>query len=131
MRRQPALLIPGLVAMTVLTACAQQEAVAPKVEIFFPHASATLDPPAVALVATAAHEATRHAASLVTVAGFAGANGDHDADVALARRRADVVAGLLREDGVSADRIAVVPRPPSDENPPIAARRVEISVGGS
>ncbi len=125
-RLLPAVLLPLLVG-----ACAEPDSASPKIVIFFPHASASIDRPARALVAGAAKRAAADPSALVTVAGYAAANGDTDADELLAGKRADVVASLLEADGVSASRISVVPRPPNNENPPVASRRVEITVGGS
>ncbi len=129
-RRLPTPLAASLVCFLV-GACAQTETNAPKVVIFFPHASAALDAPAEALVAGAARRAASDPSTLVTVAGYAAAHGDTDADAVLAGKRAQVVAALLEQDGVATSRISIVPRPPNNENPPVAARRVEITIGST
>ena len=127
MRRFP----PVVLLCLLVGACAEPDTASPKIVIFFAHDSALIDGPARNLVSGAAKRAVSDPSALVTVAGYAAANGDTDADEELAGKRADVVAGLLEEDGVSASRISVVPRAPNNENPPVASRRVEITVGGS
>ena len=121
MRRLPTL-IAGLLA-----ACAMSEPTLPKVLVFFQHGSTALDPAAQAQVASAAREANAQPATLVTVAGYALANGDISADSRLAATRARLVSSLLQQDGVSASRIQVIPRAPSNEDAAVGARRVEIS----
>ena len=49
----------------------------------------------------------------------------------LAATRALGGAALREQDGVAPSRVSIVPRAPNNENPPIASRRVEITVGGS
>ncbi len=130
MRRLPFVLL----AVVGLASCGPDEATTtpPKTVIFFEHASATLDGPAQQEVALVAKRAAAAPTASVTVAGYAAANGDLDADAQLAAERARVVTALLERDGVDANRIQSIPRPPSnDYSPPIAARRVEITVGGS
>ena len=123
--------LPAVVLCLLVGACAEPDTAAPKIVIFFPHDSALVDGAARASVAGAAKRAVSDPSALVTVAGYAAAHGDTDADELLAAKRADVVAGLLEEDGVGASRISVVPRAPNNENPPVASRRVEITIGGS
>ena len=133
MRRLPFVLLAATAA-AALASCAPDEAsdTAPRTVIFFEHASAALDQPARSSIAIMAKRAIAHPAESVTVAGYAAANGDLDADAQLAAERARVVTTLLEQDGVDANRIQSIPRPPSNEfTPPIAARRVEITVGAS
>ena len=127
MRRTLFVVFGGLLA----AACVPTTSPSPKIVIFFGHASAALDQPALGLVTAAAKRAAADPASLVTVAGYAANNGDTDADEMLAAKRAQVVAALLEQDGVAPSRVSIVPRAPNNENPPIASRRVEITVGGS
>ena len=120
-------LITLFVAM-LLGACATSEPAQPKVLVFFTHASTSLDDPAQAAVMTAAREANAQGGALVTVAGYAEANGNLTADARLAATRAQLVAQLLQRDGVAASRIQVIPRAPSNEDAAVGARRVEISI---
>ncbi len=126
MRRLLTLIVPVL-----LGACAMSEPSRPKILVFFQHASTRLDSAARAQVANAAQEAAASPSSLVTVAGYAAANGSLDADQNLAASRAQLVSSLLQYDGVAASRIQVLPRPPSNEDAAVGSRRVEISVGDS
>ena len=119
-------------AAAFLASCApggDDSQVAPKTVIFFEHGSVALQPTAQQLVAEAARQAGRPPSDNVTVAGYAAAHGDIDADEQLAAGRSRRVAALLQQDGVAASRIQVIPRPPTNEAPPVAARRVEITVG--
>ena len=124
MRRFFMLIVPALLA-----ACATAEPERPKVVVFFSHASTALDPAADSAIAIAAREANASPASLVTVAGYAMANGDPDADAQLAAGRAQLVSQRLQADGVQTSRIQVIPRAPSNEDAAVGARRVEISIG--
>jgi outer membrane protein OmpA-like peptidoglycan-associated protein len=124
MRRSFALIVPALLA-----ACAMSEPTLPKVVVFFGHASTALDSAAVSNVSIAAREANGSPGALVTVAGYAANNGNPDADAQLAAARAQLVARQLQADGVQASRIQVIPRPPSNEDAAVGARRVEISIG--
>lgn len=129
MRARTVMLLPLLLG---LFACASMEVGSPPViVIFFGHASTVLDDPALALVTQAAARAKAHPDALVTVAGYAAANGDPDADAQLAATRAQDVAARLEQDGVAASRIQVIPRPPSNELAQVGSRRVEITVGSS
>lgn len=128
MRRLPFVLL----AVVTLASCGPDDGstAVPKTVIFFEHASAALDGVAHQEVALVAKRAAAQPAASVTVAGYAAAHGDLDADVQLAAERARVVTSLLERDGVDANRIQVIPRAPSNDNPPVASRRVEITVGG-
>ncbi len=128
MRRLPIVFL----AAAALASCGPDDAdnqARPKTVIFFDHASVVVQPAAQQLVALAARQAARNPSDGVTVAGYAAAHGDIDADEQLADERARRVAALLEQDGVAAGRIQVIPRPPNNEAPPVAARRVEITVG--
>ena len=124
MRRLFLLIVPALLA-----ACTMSEPTRPKVVVFFEQRSTALDPAAENAISTAAREANASPASLITVAGYALANGNPDADAQLAAARAQLVSRRLQADGVSASRIQVIPRPPSNEDANVGARRVEISIG--
>ena len=127
MRRLPLL----LALCGALSACAyfQGGALGHKYVVFFGRDSASLDHAARAVVARAADAAADNPALDLLVESYAAANGSVDADEALAARRGDVVANALRADGVAANRIQLRPRPPSNETPGVAARRVEIDFG--
>ena len=122
-------LVGWLVGLALLGGCAMSEPTQPKILVFFQHDSVAFDPAAEAQVSRAAKEAVQSPAALVTVAGYAAANGNLDADSQLAARRAQVVSALLQHDGVASSRIQVVPRSPSNEDETVGARRVEISIG--
>ncbi len=118
-----------LIMPALLAGCAMSEPSQPKVVVFFQHDSTQLDAAALAEVSGAAREAGASPSSLVTVAGYAQANGSLGADEQLATRRARIVSLMLERDGVSASRIQVIPRAPSNEDAAVGARRVEISIG--
>ena len=119
----------SLIMSALVGACAMSEPTQPKVLVFFEHDSTALDSAAQAEVAGAAREADASPSSLITVAGYALANGNISADAQLAATRARLVAALLQRDGVAASRIEVIPRDPSNEDAAVGARRVEISFG--
>ena len=100
-----------------------------KYVVFFNRDSAALDAPARTVVRHAAAEAADNPSLDLLVEGYAAANGSISADAALSAKRAQVVARALGAGGVAANRIQVRPRGPSNENPGLAARRVEIDFG--
>ena len=112
----------------LLSACSLFEggAMGRKYVVFFAHDSTALDEPARSVVRQAADAAADNPSMDVLVAGYAGANGSLLADVALSDRRGELVAKALRADGVAANRIRVKNRAPSNEDPGVGARRVEI-----
>ena len=97
-----------------------------KYVIFFTKGSSAVDQPGRDVVAHAAMIASRHPDLSLVVAGYAAAHGNLDADQALSAARADKVAAALRADGVAASRLSEHARPPANEDPGVAARRVEI-----
>ena len=127
MRRLPLL----LVACAALSGCAYFEggALGRKYVVFFGRDSASLDHAARVVVTRAADAAADNPALDLLVESYAAANGPLDADQALASKRGEVVADALRADGVAANRIQLRARPPSNENPGVGARRVEIDFG--
>jgi outer membrane protein OmpA-like peptidoglycan-associated protein len=98
--------------------------------VFFEDESAALNGPALEVVRGAAAEAARHPHALVRVLGFAATDGSPRFTQALSRARAEHVADLLREAGVSTGRIRVSARGPVPfELAEQESRRVEIRVG--
>jgi outer membrane protein OmpA-like peptidoglycan-associated protein len=126
MRRLPLLLAACLLGG--LSGCSVFEggALGRKYVVFFSTGSAALDRPARNVVSDAADAAADNPALDIQVAGYSAAHGSVSADEQLSARRADVVASALRADGVAANRIQVRPRAPSNEDPGVGARRVEI-----
>lgn len=126
--RRPTPLVATVLATGLLAGCSLFEggALSRKYVVFFGHASAGLDRPGRQVVQQAANAAANNPALDLLVEGYAGGNGNQADDGALAVRRGEVVANALRADGVAANRIIMRPRPPSNEDPGIAARRVEI-----
>ena len=111
-----------------LSACSLFEggALGHKYVVFFSTGSASLDRPARSVVRLAADAAADNPSLDVLVAGYAAAHGNLSADEALSAARGEVVAAALRADGVAANRIELNPRKPSNEDPTVGARRVEI-----
>ena len=97
-----------------------------KYVVFFTKGSSAIDPAARRVVSEAAGVASRHPDARVVVAGYAAAHGNFDADEHLSAARAAAVAAAIEADGVTAARITDQARPPANEDPAVAARRVEI-----
>ena len=97
-----------------------------KYVVFFTTGSALIDGPGTDVVSVAAAVAKRNPTLAIVVAGYAAAHGNADADQALSAARADAVATALEADGVEPARVRENPRPPANEQPAVAARRVEI-----
>ena len=97
-----------------------------KYVVFFTKGSSVVDQPGRDVIAHAAMVASRHPDLSLVVAGYAAAHGNLDADQALSAARADRVSASLQADGISASRISEHARPPANEDPGVAARRVEI-----
>ncbi len=118
-------------ALCLLSACATETGgggseTGRKYVVFFTSGSTAIDASGTDVVAVAAAVAKRNPTMTVVVAGYAAAHGNVDADQALSASRADVVAAALKTDGVEAARVRENPRPPANETPAVAARRVEI-----
>ena len=123
-----ALLLPLLLA---LAACALFGPGTPDYVVFFPERSAQLDAAAQGVVAQAAQRARDNLGARVRVIGYTDSAGGTQADVALSRQRAQAVADALVADGVEASRLVRAGRGQTKEDPGVASRRVEISVGGA
>jgi len=122
-----------LLGVCLLSGCAtfgSQGEAGRKYVVFFTRGSARIGSTAGMVIAHAAQVAARHPDAQVMVAGFAAAHGNLDADQALSGQRAEAVAAALQADGVAPARIVERPRPPSNEDPGVAAHRVEISLSG-
>jgi outer membrane protein OmpA-like peptidoglycan-associated protein len=126
MRRVPLLFAACLLAGLSGCSVFQGGALGRKYVVFFDARSASLDRPARQVVSDAADAAADTPALDVLVEGYAAAHGNLSADEQLSAQRADVVASALRADGVAANRVRVRPRAPSNEEPGVGARRVEI-----
>ena len=98
--------------------------------VYFPERSAQLDTDARSLIALAAQRANNEPAAPVTVVGYTDSAGSPPADVALSQQRAQTVADTLVADGVAANRVVRTGRGQTGDNPGIASRRVEITLGG-
>lgn len=119
-----------LVGLCLLSGCATfdgaPDTVGRKYVVFFKKGSASITGSGTGVVSHAAIAAKRSADYSVLVEGYAAANGDHDSEVLLSHARTEAVAAALRADGVEGSRIHEYPRPPSNEDRGVAARRVEI-----
>jgi outer membrane protein OmpA-like peptidoglycan-associated protein len=118
-----------------LGACAAPSPPAPaplqKFVVFFSEWSASLDPPAVGVVAAAADAARQMPNAVVTVIGYADPAGSTQANLYMSRTRAQVVTDQLVQDGIAAARIQHTGRGPTDfTSSSLESRRVEIDVGG-
>ena len=117
-----------LFGLSLLAGCASfgGNEVGRKYVVFFNKGASDLDAPAQGVVSVAAKVAARHPDVVAVVAGYAAAHGDPDADQALSAARATAVAAALQADGMPADHVRDIARAPANENPAVAARRVEI-----
>ena len=126
--------LSALVAICLLSGCAMPGGgggeTGRKYVVFFTRGSAEIDAPGRAVVSEAAAVATRHPDAALVVAGYAAAHGNLGADETISVSRANAVAAARRADGVAAARITEHARAPANENPAVAARRVEIGFNG-
>lgn len=99
--------------------------------VFFTEFSTRLDQPAIAVVDRAAQVAAQFPRVPVVVTGYADRAGSPQQSVDLSKSRAETVANLLIQDGVTPSRIVrnAVGTPPNSQ-PGVDSRRVEIDVGG-
>jgi len=67
----------------------------------------------------------------VTVVGYTDNAGSRQADATLSQQRAQAVADALVANGVAASRLVRAGRGQTGEDPGVASRRVEISLGGA
>jgi outer membrane protein OmpA-like peptidoglycan-associated protein len=98
--------------------------------VYFQERSAGLDAQAQDVVALAARRANAAPAAPVEVVGYTDSAGSPPADVLLSQRRAQAVADALVANGVAANRLVRMGRGQTGENPGVASRRVEITIGG-
>ena len=126
--------LSALVVMCLLSGCAMPggagSEIGRKYVVFFTRGSAEIDAPGRAVASEAAAVASRHPGASLVVAGYAAAHGNLSVDENISASRADAVAAALRADGVSAARITEHARAPANEDPAVAARRVEIGFVG-
>ncbi|WP_424812525.1 OmpA family protein [Roseococcus sp. YIM B11640] len=127
-------LMLAAVALPLLAGCTTIDALMnpdpasqPARVVFFTEDSPTLDETGRATVRGAAEVARAYPSARVNVFGYAGPVGGVAFNRVLSEQRAQYVAQLLRENGVAADRVFVVPRGPVPfDQAPIESRRVEI-----
>jgi outer membrane protein OmpA-like peptidoglycan-associated protein len=99
--------------------------------VFFSEWSASLDQPAIGVIANAANAAKQAPNAIVTVVGYADPAGSTEANIYMSRTRAQVVSDQLVADGIPAARIRHTGRGPTDFTATAQeSRRVEIDVGG-
>jgi outer membrane protein OmpA-like peptidoglycan-associated protein len=123
--------LPLLAAVLLPTACAFFAPSSPPYMVYFTERSVRLDAKAQDVVALAARRAGEAPASQVKVIGYTDSAGSPAADVQLSRQRAQAVTDVLVADGVPATRIVRVGAGQTNEDPGIASRRVEITIGGA
>jgi outer membrane protein OmpA-like peptidoglycan-associated protein len=121
---------PLLSAVLVLTACSFVASSGPPYLVYFSERSAQLDAKAHDVVALAAQRANEAPAARVKVIGYTDSAGSPAADVLLSQKRAQAVADALVANGVVASRLDRVGAGQTNEDPGIASRRVEITIGG-
>jgi outer membrane protein OmpA-like peptidoglycan-associated protein len=119
--------IPLLLLLFVLSACSLSRG--PKYVVFFQERSAQLDRPAQGVIAQVAMRANNNPAARVLVTGYTDSAGSPAADVALSQQRAQAVADALIVSGVSPNRLIRKGQGQTGENPGLASRRVELTVG--
>jgi outer membrane protein OmpA-like peptidoglycan-associated protein len=119
-----------LSAMLVLAACSFIAPSGPPYMVYFPERSAQLDGKAHDVVALVAQRANEAPAARVKVIGYTDSAGSPAADVLLSQKRAQAVADALVANGVPANRLDRVGAGQTNEDPGIASRRVEITIGG-
>jgi outer membrane protein OmpA-like peptidoglycan-associated protein len=123
--------LPSLAAVALsLAACSLAGSNSPPYMVYFPLRSAQLDATGRDVVALAAEKAKEAPAARVTVIGYTDSAGSPPADVLLSQHRAQTVADTLAADGVPSARIVRVGAGQTNEDPGVASRRVEITVGG-
>lgn len=126
---------PAPVSAPVAAAPAAAERVNLSGDAFFASGAATLTPAARATLDTLLSQQGDKHFSRVTVRGYTDAIGSDGSNLQLSQRRADAVAGYLRDQGLQADTLAATGRGKAD---PVASnstaegrasnRRVEISM---
>jgi outer membrane protein OmpA-like peptidoglycan-associated protein len=122
---------PSLVAAALLlAACSLAGPSATPYMVYFPERSAQLDARAHDVIVLAARRAKEAPRARVTVIGYTDSAGSPPADVQLSRQRAQTVADTLVANGVAAARISRIGAGQTNEDPGIASRRVEITIGG-
>jgi outer membrane protein OmpA-like peptidoglycan-associated protein len=124
--------LPALLLTLSVAACTlfQPAAINRKFSVFFTERSAALDARAAGVISDAAQLANQFPGYNVTVAGYAGGRGVPEAELQLARQRAQVVENQLVADGVAPGRIRrAANAPASNAATPVESRRVDISIG--
>ena len=102
----------------------------PKSVVFFTSFSADLDSEAHQVINSVAADAVANPGRTVLVQGYADATvGTVAANRTLSQLRSQVVADALAAHGVNPQKIVIRPRGPSNVDPGIESRRVEVSFG--
>lgn len=123
--------MPFFLLLLFLSGCSLFGPSRPHYVVFFQERSAQLDAPARGVIAEAAGEAAAHPTAPVEVIGYTDSGGSPAANVALSQERAQAVADALIASGIAPGRVVRKGRGPTNRNPGVASRRVEIVVGGS
>jgi outer membrane protein OmpA-like peptidoglycan-associated protein len=124
-------LAPFLGLLALFSACSPAGPSGPPYIVFFPERSAQLDDQARDLIAQVAARAKDEPAAPVEVIGYTDSAGSPAADVLLSQQRAQTVADALAADGVAPNRLVRKGRGQTGEDPGLASRRVEITIGGA
>ena len=114
--------------LLALAACTRPIDTPPRTIVFFTNNSTALDGSARNVLDQVLKTAAGHPRAKVLVRGFAGVAGSPAADVALARRRAQVVTQALVVGGLAPGRIMEVARGATAADPGVESRRVEIEL---
>ena len=123
--------VVGTLLLAVVTAgCARQVVdTPPKSVVFFNAFSASLDAPAQGVIREFVADAKTAPLRPVLVLGYADSAGSPEANRMLSALRAKVVADELVAGGIAPNRITQRPRGPTDTDPGIESRRVELQLG--
>ena len=122
--------LPTLALLAALAACARTPVDAPpKSVVFFTPFSADLDSGAKAAIDEFAHDAQTNPTRSVLVEGYADRVGTPASNRTLSELRAQVVADALAQRGIDRRRITLRPRGPTDTEPGLESRRVELELG--
>jgi outer membrane protein OmpA-like peptidoglycan-associated protein len=120
--------ISSLTLLLVLAGCTLFEPANREYAVFFQERSAQLDSPARDVVNQVAQRANDRPGSMVEVLGFTDSEGSPSADILLSQRRARSIADALIRSGVAANRLVLIGRGQTGEDPGLESRRAEIII---